>query len=158
LMGQNPGDLIGEKCAILNLASLANYEALSRIVFGGVLERHPKLKFVSVEGNIGWLGYWIEKSDRTYKRHRHWTQLELPNPPSFYYFRQIYSTFIEDKIGVMIRKEIGVDNIMWSSDYPHTDTTWPDSKKYIEESLAGVPADDRHKILAGNAMKLYGLS
>jgi predicted TIM-barrel fold metal-dependent hydrolase len=51
-----------------------------------------------------------------------------------------------------------VDNIMWSSDYPHTDTTWPDSKKYIEESLAGVPADDRHKILAGNAMKLYGLS
>ena len=81
LLGQN-GELIGEKCAILNLASLANYEALSRIVFGGVLERHPKLKFVSVEGNIGWLGYWLEKSDRTYKRHRHWTKLELPNRPA----------------------------------------------------------------------------
>jgi uncharacterized protein len=154
----NSGELIGEKCAVLNLASLANYEALSRIVFGGVLERHPKLKFVSVEGNIGWLGYWIEKSDRTYKRHRHWTKLDLPNPPSFYYFRQIYSTFIEDKVGVQIRKTIGVDNIMWSSDYPHTDTTWPDSKKYIEESLEGVPADERYKILAGNAVKLYGLS
>ena len=101
------------------------------------LERHPKLKFVSVEGNIGWLGYWLEKSDRTYKRHRHWTKLELPNPPSHYYFRQIYSTFIEDEIGMMIRKEIGVDNMMWSSDYPHTDTTWPDSKKYIEENFAG---------------------
>ncbi len=156
LMGQN-GELIGEKCAILNLASLANYEALSRIVFGGVLERHPKLKFVSVEGNIGWLGYWLEKSDRTYKRHRHWTKLELPNPPSHYYFRQIYSTFIEDKIGMLIRKEIGVDNIMWSSDYPHTDTTWPDSKKYIEETFTGVGPEDRHKILAGNAIKLYNL-
>ena len=49
-------------------------------------------------------------------------------------------------------------NLMWSSDYPHTDTTWPDSKKYIEESLAGVPADERYKILAGNAVKLYALS
>jgi len=158
LMGGTSGELIGEKCTILNLASLANYEALSRIVFGGVLERHPKLKFVSVEGNIGWLGYWIEKSDRTYKRHRHWTQLNLPNPPSYYYFRQIYSTFIEDKVGMMIRKVIGVDNLMWSSDYPHTDTTWPDSKKYIEESFEGVTGEDRYKILAGNAMKLYNLS
>ncbi len=152
------GELLGEKCVTLNMASLANYEALSRIVFGGVLERHPKLKFVSVEGNIGWLGYWIEKSDRTYRRHRHWTQLNLPNPPSYYYFRQIYSTFIEDKVGVMIRKVIGVDNLMWSSDYPHTDTTWPDSKKYIEESFAGVTGEDRYKILAGNAVKLYGLA
>ena len=135
LIGQTRANLLGEKCALLNLASLANYEALSRIVFGGVLERFPKLKFVSVEGNIGWLGYLLEKSDRTYKRHRHWTKLELPNPPSHYYFRQIYSTFIEDKIGMMIRKEIGVDNLMWSSDYPHTDTTWPDSRKYIEDKL-----------------------
>ena len=157
LFGAGSGELIGEKCTVLNLASLANYEALSRIVFGGVLERHPKLKFVSVEGNIGWLGYWLEKSERTYKRHRHWTQLKLPNPPSYYYYRQIYSTFIEDKVGMMIRHVIGVDNLMWSSDYPHTDTTWPDSKKYIEESLAGVPADERYKILAGNAVKLYRL-
>ena len=50
---------------------------------------HPKLKFVSVEGNIGWLGYFLEKSDRTYKRHRHWTKLDLPNPPSYYFHRQV---------------------------------------------------------------------
>jgi predicted TIM-barrel fold metal-dependent hydrolase len=111
-----------------------------------------------VEGNIGWLGYFLEKSDRTYKRHRHWTKLDLPKPPSEYFHRQVYATFIEDKIGVKIRKDIGVDNLMWSSDYPHTDTTWPDSKKYIEESLAGVPADERQKILAGNAVKVYALN
>jgi predicted TIM-barrel fold metal-dependent hydrolase len=158
LFGKTTGELVGDRCVILNLASLANYEALSRIIFGGVLERHPSLKFVSVEGNIGWLGYFLEKSDRTYKRHRHWTKLELPKPPSEYFHRQVYATFIEDKVGVMIRKVIGVDNLMWSSDYPHTDTTWPDSKKYIEESLAGVPEDDRYKILAGNAVKLYNLA
>ena len=156
LFGQS-GELVGDKCVVLNLASLANYEALSRIVFGGVLERHPKLKFVSVEGNIGWLGYWIEKSDRTYKRHRHHTGLQLPNPPSYYFHRQVLATFIEDKVGVMIRNVIGVDNLMWSADYPHTDTTFPNSRQYIEDHFKGVPAEDRHKIVAGNAVKLYGL-
>ena len=158
LFGASTGELRGDRCVILNLASLANYEALSRIIFGGVLERHPRLKFVSVEGNIGWLGYFLEKSDRTYRRHRHWTKLDLPKPPSAYFHDQVYATFIEDKVGVMIRKVIGVDNLMWSSDYPHTDTTWPDSKKYIEESLEGVPAEDRYKILAGNAVRLYNLA
>ena len=58
---------------------------------------------------------------------------------------------------MLIRNVIGVDNLMWSSDYPHTDTTWPDSKKYIEETFVGVGAEDRYKILAGNAIKLYNL-
>ena len=54
---------------------------------------------------------------------------------------------------MMIRKEIGVDNLMWSSDYPHTDTTWPNSRQYIEDNFEGVPAEDKYKIVAGNAKK-----
>jgi predicted TIM-barrel fold metal-dependent hydrolase len=148
----------GAVAANLNGASLANYEALSQIIFGGVLELFPRLKFVSVEGNIGWLGYFLEKSDRTYKRHRHWTKLDLPKPPSEYFHRQVYATFIEDKIGVKIRKDIGVDNLMWSSDYPHTDTTWPNSKQYIADTFEGVSEEDKYKMVAGNAKKVYNLS
>ncbi len=155
---QSTGHLRGAVDALLNVASLANYEALSKVIFGGVLENFPKLKFVSVEGNIGWLGYFLEKSDRTYKRHRHHTGLQLPNPPSFYFHRQVLATFIEDKVGVMIRNVIGVDNLMWSADYPHTDTTFPNSRQYIEDHFGAVPAEDRHKIVAGNAVKLYGLA
>src|SRR5579885_2941119 len=152
---QAGGRLRGNVDVILNLASLDNYEALSRIIFGGVLEKFPKLKFVSVEGNIGWLGYFLEKSDRTYKRHRHHTGLDLPNPPSFYFHRQVLATFIEDKIGVMIRKAIGVENLMWSADYPHTDTTWPHSRQYIEDTMAGVPEQERRKMARENAARLY---
>ena len=143
--------------SLLNIASLANYEALSNIIFGKVLELFPRLKFVSVEGNIGWLGYFLEKADRTYKRHRHWTKLDLPMQPSEYFHRQVYATFIEDKIGIKIRGEIGVDNLMWSSDYPHTDSTWPHSRQYIEDTFAGVPEDEKRKIVADNAKRLYHL-
>src|SRR5580704_16211591 len=152
------GRLRGNVDVILNLASLANYEALSRIIFGGVLEKFPKLKFVSVEGNIGWLGYFLEKSDRTYRRHRHWTKLDLPLQPSEYFHRQVYATFIEDKIGVKISEVIGPDNLMWSSDYPHTDTTWPNSRQYVEETFKGVGEATKRKIVAGNAVRLYGLN
>jgi predicted TIM-barrel fold metal-dependent hydrolase len=138
--------------------SLACYETLAKVIFTGVLERFPRLKFVSVEGNIGWIGYFLEKMDRTYKRHRHWTRLELPMLPSEYFHRQVYATFIEDPIGVKIAEAIGADNLMWSSDYPHTDTTWPNSRQYVEETFKGVSEATKRKIVAGNAVRLYGLN
>jgi uncharacterized protein len=140
-----------------NIATLANYEALSMLLFAGVCERHPNLKLVNVESSIGWIGYFLERSDSTYNRHRHWLKLDLAKPPSEYFHRQCYCTFIEDRVGIAIRHFIGVDNIMWSSDYPHSDTTWPESRKYIAEHFNGVPEDERHRIICGNAQKLYGL-
>ena len=137
--------------------SIGNMEALARLLFGGVGELFPKLKIVSVEGNIGWIPYFLESADRIYQRHRYWSRLELPMPPSAYFHRQVYATFIEDKAGIRLRDLIGVDNLMWSSDYPHTDTTWPNSRKYIEDTMAGVPEDEKTKIIGANAARLYGL-
>ncbi|HEV3111788.1 MAG TPA: amidohydrolase family protein [Candidatus Binataceae bacterium] len=147
--------LRGTLPALVMKNSLGNFEALVTVMFGGVFELFPRLKFVSVEGNIGWLGYFLERADRIYKRHRYWTRLELPNPPSEYFHRQCYATFIEDKIGMRLRDVIGVDNLMWSSDYPHTDTTWPHSMNYIEDTMAGVPPDERRKMARDNAARLY---
>ena len=66
-------------------------------------------------------------------------------------------TFISDKPGVEMRHHIGLDNIMWSSDYPHPDSTWPESQKVIEWQMEGVPDDDRRKIVCDNAVRLYHL-
>jgi predicted TIM-barrel fold metal-dependent hydrolase len=151
-------NLRGELMATMSDGSLGNYAALSKIIFGGVLERFPRLKFVSVEGNIGWLGYFLERADRTYRRHRYWTRFDLPMLPSEYFHRQVYATFIEDRVGVRIRDFIGIDNLMWSSDYPHTDTTWPNSRKYVEEMFKDVPAIETAKIVCGNARRLYALA
>jgi predicted TIM-barrel fold metal-dependent hydrolase len=137
--------------------SMGNMEALARLLFGGIGELFPKLKIVSVEGNIGWIPYFLERADRIYQRHRYWSRLELPMPPSEYFHRQVYATFIQDQAGIRLRDLIGVDNLMWSSDYPHTDTTWPNSVKCLDETLAGVPEDEKRKIAGTNAARLYGL-
>ncbi len=149
--------LFGNELAVLNLGALANYEALSRIIFGGILERYPKLKFVSTEGNIGWVPYFLERADRVYKRHRYWAKSDLPLPPSEYFHRQVLCTFVEDKVGVQVRHLVGINNIMWSADYPHTDTTFPHSHQYLDEHFQGVPAPERYQIVCGNAARLYGL-
>jgi predicted TIM-barrel fold metal-dependent hydrolase len=95
--------------------------------------------------------------DNVFERHRHHTGVKLKERPSDYFRRQVGGTFIEDPVGVRERHTIGLDVIMWSSDYPHSDSTWPHSRKAIEEHFVGVPEAERRKIVAGNAAALYGL-
>ena len=77
--------------------------------------------------------------------------------PSEYFRRQIYATFIEDPLGVTNRHAVGIENIMWSSDYPHTVSTWPRSQEIIKRDFAGVPEDEKWKIVRENVIGLYGL-
>ena len=156
-LGNDNPHIHGAYPAAMNDNFMGTYEALSKVIFGGMLERFPRLKFVLVESRIGWLPFFLERSDNVFQRHRHWSKLQLKEPPSFYFHRQVYATFIEDRAGIEARHRIGVDNIMWSSDYPHTDTTWPNSRNYIEDTFQGVNEQDRHKLLVGNAAKLYKL-
>ncbi len=82
--------------------------------------------------------------------------LPLKLKPSEYFHRQVYATYIDDPVGVAHRHEIGVDNIMWSSDFPHSATFWPHSREKIEKDFAGVSEEDKRKMVSGNAAKLYG--
>ena len=132
--------------------------ALTDIICHGVLERHPQMKLVLAEGDIGWIGHFLERIDRAYHRFSHQNKMFLEMLPSEYFRRQVYATFIHDRVGVASREFIGVDNIMWSSDYPHTDSTWPHSRKVIEEEFVGVPDAEMEKILVSNAVNLYGLN
>jgi predicted TIM-barrel fold metal-dependent hydrolase len=88
-------------------------------------------------------------------RHMYPTPLKLK--PSDYFHRQIYATFIDDPLGVKYRHQIGVDSVMWSSDYPHTNSTWPHSQEVIVRDFAEVPAPEKMKIVRQNVIRLYGL-
>jgi predicted TIM-barrel fold metal-dependent hydrolase len=79
-------------------------------------------------------------------------------PPSDYFRRNWLATFMKDAYALENRHHIGVENMMWSTDYPHHGTEWPYSRKQIREMSVGVPANELAQILAGNAIQLYGLS
>ena len=141
----------------LLMSKLAMAEACGTLAVSGLLARHPELRIVSVEGQIGWLSFAAYYLDHVWAKHRHWTKSELPEPPSFYLRRQVSATFMEDPVGLRERHAIGVDNILWSSDYPHSETTWPQSRKLTDEWFADFPPDERRKILRDNAARLYGI-
>lgn len=131
--------------------------SLTIFIFSGVLQRFPGLKLVSAENNVGWLPFTMQRWDQAQQSARYMHPTDLKLKPSEYFQRQIYATFIDDPVGVRIRHEIGVDNILWSSDYPHTASTWPHSQKVIERDFKDVPADEKWKIVRQNAIKLYDL-
>jgi predicted TIM-barrel fold metal-dependent hydrolase len=130
---------------------------LGQLVMGGVLVRHPELKVVSVEGQIGWIPFWKYYLDHVYEKHRWHQNLHFDERPSHYIARQVYATFMEDPPGIAARHECGVDRIMWSSDYPHSETTWPHSTKIIGEIFEHVPADEVRRIVRDNCVELYHL-
>src|SRR6266446_1338256 len=136
-------------------------KSFSILILSGVLERFPRLKIVSAENNCGWLPYYLQRMDRGFARFgpsgtaTPWpTKLTLK--PSEYFQRQMYCTFIDDSFGVASRHWIGVDNVMWSSDYPHTASTWPHSRDIIERDFKDVSEAEKRKIVRENAAKLYG--
>lgn len=130
-------------------------EPIAELLFGGVLERYPDLKVISVEAYAGWLAFVAEYVDHAWDTHRGWLDLSLSLKPSDYIRRQVYATFIEDPVGIRERHTIGVDNLMWSSDYPHGESTWPRSREWVQTALADVPREDVRKIVHDNAQRLY---
>ena len=132
--------------------------SLTVLIFAGVLERFPRLKIVSAENNVGWLPFVIQRWDQSFEEYRHLYPTPLTLKPSEYFCRQIYATFIDDPLGVANRHHIGLENIMWSSDYPHTVSTWPHSRDVVERDFKDVPAKDKRQIVRDNAARLYGFS
>ena len=136
-------------------------KSFSILILSGVLERFPRLKVVSAENNCGWLPYYLQRMDRGFARFgpsgtvTPWpTKLTLK--PSEYFRRQMYCTFIDDSFGVASRHWIGVDNVMWSSDYPHTASTWPHSRDIIARDFKDVSEVEKRKIVRDNVAQLYG--
>src|SRR5207249_10263704 len=111
--------------------ALAIAEPIAQFIHLGLLERFPGLKLVSVESGVGWFAFVAEYMDGLWDKYRYMTGSPLKEPPSFYMDRQVYGTFLDDRAGIRNRHAPGAENIMWSSDYPHSKTTWPHSRETI---------------------------
>jgi len=136
-------------------------KTFATLILSGVLERFPRLPVVSAELNCGWLPYFLRRLDERFEArgvrvHGSAFPTKLTLKPSEYFRRQLYATFIDDRFGIAHRHEIGVENLLWSSDFPHSATFWPHSREKIVKDFQDVDAQDRHKILRQNAAKLYG--
>ena len=103
--------------------------SMTDFLFSGVLERFPTLKLAYTEGQIGWIPYILERADKVWEENRAWGGFgdKVPKPPSTYYYRQIYGCFFDDEYGLDNLEKVGVDNICFETDYPHSDSTWPHS-------------------------------
>jgi len=127
---------------------------LMEIVYGGVLEAHPNLRIVIGESGIGWIPYVLDHMDLEWEDQ--FKDLTLTMKPSAYWYRQCLATYQTDRIGVRLLDELGLENVMWGSDFPHPDGVWPDSLDFIERELGHLPAATRRKVVCENAANLYG--
>jgi predicted TIM-barrel fold metal-dependent hydrolase len=110
-----------------------------------------------IETGVGWIPHFLEQIDDRYWRNRSWGNIPIKEAPSSYWFRNMSATFITDRNGIENRHGVGVDNIMWSTDYPHHGNDWPYSRKTIADTMGHIPADERSRIVAGNARRIFGL-
>ena len=141
--------------ASVNLKLREISDAFFDLIFYGVLDRHPRLKFVSVENEIGWLPFMLQQWDYYYRRFRGVNPPPISKDPSEYSRDQIFGTFFRDAVAGRGFEWWGQDNCMWSNDYPHQNSTWPESRKHIERNLGHLPPAIKRKLLCINVAKLF---
>jgi len=132
--------------------------AAADLVWSRVFKEYRDLKVALSEGGTGWIPYFLDRLDRTYDMHHLWTGQDFGDElPSDVFRRHILTCFIADPIGMALRDEIGIDNICWEQDYPHSDSSWPTAP---EELLAvaqkyGASREEIDKITHENALRWY---
>jgi predicted TIM-barrel fold metal-dependent hydrolase len=130
-------------------------QCMTRLVYGGVLERFPSLKIVSAENDVGWIPNWVNRLDHVHSKMSFSRQ--LPEKPSAYVRRNVWATFQDDPLGPATWQHFGADNYKWASDFPHADSTFPHSREVIARNFAGVPEQVTAQIVRQNASRLYGI-
>jgi predicted TIM-barrel fold metal-dependent hydrolase len=135
--------------------------SVALMIFSGVFDRHRRLKVVTVENDAGWAAMALERMDFRYQRDRFWAGpsngITSGRLPSRQFREHVYCTFMRDKTAVRNRDFIGPKNIMWGSDYPHQDSSFPNSVEIVSEHFDGVPLADQLMIARRNAIELYKL-
>jgi predicted TIM-barrel fold metal-dependent hydrolase len=131
-------------------------QLIPALMLSGILDRYPRLKFACAETGSGWMAFVLESCDHEWERRHLWTEGVLTRP-SEAFRRQIYVDFWFERSGLELRDLIGIDNIMWESDYPHITSTYPNSRQYAARLVEGIPEQDRRKLLYENVIKLYDL-
>ena len=134
-------------------------DIMGTFVLGGVFERHPALKIICVEADAGWVPHYMYRMDHAFKRHRNWLPpgQTLSKLPSEYFRENIYTTFQDDWVAFRSADLMNHERLMWANDFPHSDSTWPDSAALLEEHTQHLTPEQTERILYRNVAELYGL-
>jgi predicted TIM-barrel fold metal-dependent hydrolase len=137
-------------------------EALTQIILAGVLDRHPRLKVIVAEINMGWVPFWLQELDENTQRYAHRASGSAMNDiakldmlPSEYYARQCYSTFMDDTVGAYQVARWWHHTAMWSTDYPHWNGIWPKGTEVLNRTLTPLSPEQRYDVVCGNVARLY---
>jgi predicted TIM-barrel fold metal-dependent hydrolase len=136
-------------------------QTLADLIFSGVFERFPRLRVGTVEHELSWIPFFLDQMDYTYTqrppRGPEWKRFRDPQAlPSDLFRSNVFASFQEDNVALRVRDVIGISTMLWGSDYPHTESTFPRSTAILARILDGVPADEVFKIVSGNCTELYG--
>ena len=136
---------------------------LTQLIMTGVFDRFPKLKIYWAENQIGWIPIFKEQMDMIYEANRFWVERilgvkKLARRPSEYVEEHAYWGFFDDPIGVRLRHQVGVDRMMWGNDFPHEVSRWPNSMQLMDGQLAGVPEEEKRKIMCENTVAFFHLN
>ena len=131
---------------------------LVELICRGVAEKHPKLQFVVAEFNGGWIAHWLDRLDQGLSREwRFREESAVKTRPHEIWARQFFATIEDDRPALLTRNLIGTDNLMWGSDYPHSDSTFPWSIEVLDELFVDISNEEREKITRDNCKRLYGI-
>jgi predicted TIM-barrel fold metal-dependent hydrolase len=151
----SPEALTTNFAVAISLFGLNSMSATAELLLSPVFHKFPNLKIALSEGGIGWMPYMLERIDYVWERHRWYNDVNTDVRPSELFKGHLFGCFISDNAGVFSRHLIGVDQLMFESDYPHSDSQWPHTRKVLEEVMTDVPDDEARKMVEWNARKLY---
>jgi predicted TIM-barrel fold metal-dependent hydrolase len=133
--------------------------SMTDFLMSGIFERFPALTIAYSEGQIGWIPYVLERADAVWRENRGWGGVadRVKRPPSEYYYDHVYGCFFDDPHGLRSLDVVGVDNTTFETDYPHSDSTWPHTKKVAEEIMKDLDDETVWKLCRGNAIRMLHL-
>jgi predicted TIM-barrel fold metal-dependent hydrolase len=141
---------------MISITPMNSFLALNDLMWTPIFKKFPDMKVAMSEGGIGWIPYALERMDYVFEHHHAWTGADFDGlRPSDVYRRNIITCFIDDASGLEQRHRIGVDAITWECDYPHSDSTWPQSPELLSKAIGGIPDDEIDKITHLNAMRVF---
>ena len=143
---------------LITLQPMTIVQAAADLVWSRVLKEFPNIKIALSEGGIGWVPYFLDRIERTYDMHHHWTGQDLGDlTPTERFLQNVLLCFISDPVGVGLVDKIGSDNVAWEMDYPHSDSAWPNGPEDLARDItsAGLGADDVANITHRTAMRWF---
>lgn len=141
-----------------NLLLKTLQDIIGMFIWGGVFERHGRLKLVITEGDAGWAPHWIYRNEHAYQRHRFWAKVrEMEQSPAHYFHENVYLTFQDDWTALRVTDMLNPRRLLWANDFPHSDSTWPWSRDLLAGQTTKLSDQEKCWILRDNAAEIYGI-